>query len=163
VESLEWDDEFFKMSGTGYRSRYSHTQYPRARFQIQEPPDNEFEVEKIVGERWTKDGKELCLRWLHFKPKYDTWEPAGSISAEPKSGDGLISMWNRREDQGIHPRANKRQKLNSRRVQLEESLSSILLPPVLQKVIGEYDSYEDCVLLLPELLRPEQRREYYFT
>jgi hypothetical protein len=67
VESLEWDDEFFKMSGTGYRSRYSHTQYPRARIQIQDPPDNEFEVEKIVGERWTKDGKEFCLRWLHFK------------------------------------------------------------------------------------------------
>jgi hypothetical protein len=146
-------------------SRYSHTQYPQARIQIQipDPPDKEYEVEKIVGERSTKDGKEFCLRWLHFKPKYDTWEPAGSILAEPKSEDSLISMWNRREDQGIHPRANKRQKLDSRRVQLEESLSSILLPRVLQKVIGEYDSYEDCVLLLPELLRPEQRREYYFT
>jgi hypothetical protein len=125
--------------------------------------DNEFEVDKIVGERYHQDVVEYCLRWVGFKPKHDTWEPAGSISAEPKSGDGLISMWNLREDQGIYPRANKRQKLDSRKVQLEESLSSILLPQVLKKVIGEYDSYEDCVLLLPELLRPEQRREYYFT
>ena len=142
-----------------------YTQYRWARLQIRAIPPPEYEVEKIVGERSTKDGgKEFCLRWLDHKPKHDTWEPAKNISAEPKSGDGLISMWNRREDQEVHPRANKRQKLDSRRVQLEESLPSTLLPGVLQKIIGDYDSaYEDCVLLLPELLRPDQRREYYFT
>ena len=112
----------------------------------------------------TNYGKEFCLRWVDYEPNHDTWEPAEKISAEPESEDSLISEWNRREDKGVHPKANKRQKVDSRRLQLEESLSSTLLPGVLQKIIGEYDSaYEDCVLLLPELLRPDQRREYYFT
>jgi hypothetical protein len=126
------------------------------------PPDKAFEVEKIVGMKRNEGGVEYCLRWVGFKPKDDTWEPAGSISAEPKSGDGLISMWNRREDQRIYPRANKRQNLDSRKVQLQELLS--LIPPPVFRIIREYEySYEDCVSLLPELLRPEQRREYYFT
>ena len=41
---------------------------------------SELQVDKIIGKRLTKDGKEdYLVHWQNFSPVFSTWEPLGNV------------------------------------------------------------------------------------
>lgn len=50
------------------------------------PTDNVWKVDRIVGKRKKKNGKgyEVKVRWLHWGPQHDSWEPEENIQDLPQ-------------------------------------------------------------------------------
>lgn len=54
----------------------------------------EYEVEQIIAERWTRKGLEYLVRWVGYSPLYDTWEPKKALTNAPE----IVAKWQRRHD-----------------------------------------------------------------
>jgi len=60
---------------------------------MRKPAEEEYEVEKIVAKRHTKNGLEYLVRWEGYSLLYDTWEPKRSLKNAPK----VVSLWQKRK------------------------------------------------------------------